>query len=123
VERQIVEMSQYYLIISFVTITTTVILTFDSSYQTSMELIASPFTMLFALSKSIKSCNKHMPDSNFMGLQHHLVFWVNCTILTLGKALLFTIILIQVTSSPTLILQSPLREVGMDNVKVRLSIF
>ncbi len=84
-------MSQYYLIISFLTITSTLALTYDSSYHTSMQLmylnflIISPITVLFAFSKPNKTLNKELPNSNFMGLENHLVFWLNCMVSTFGQ--------------------------------------
>lgn len=81
-------MSRYYLIISFLTITSTLILTFDASYHTSIQLIylnffiISPVTMLFAFSKSQSKLTAFQPDTNFMGRKQHLVFWLNTILLT-----------------------------------------
>lgn len=88
-------MSRYYLIISFLTITSTLILTFDASYHTSIQLIylnffiISPITMLFAFSKSQRKLSPLQPDTNFMGRSHHLVFWLNTLLLTAVQASAF----------------------------------
>lgn len=89
-ERQIIEMVQYFLPIQFMSIVLTLILTNDSSYFTSMQQIYKSFahslllTLFMGLSRPSKELIKHMPNSNFMGLENNLIFWGNIIIFTLG---------------------------------------
>lgn len=72
-ERQIVDMTQYFCIINFLSITSTIILTSDSSYNSSYQLIYKNFlttillTLFFAFSRPAQSLSKYLPNSNFMG--------------------------------------------------------
>lgn len=47
--------------------------------------IAIPVTLQFALSKPAKELTKFQPNSNFMGLENHLVFWGTSLILGAGQ--------------------------------------
>lgn len=84
-------MTQYFSIVNFLSITSTIILTSDVSYATSMQLIYKNFlttillTLFFALSRPEKQLSKYLPNSNFMGLENHLVFWISCAILTAAQ--------------------------------------
>jgi hypothetical protein len=42
-------------------------------------------TLFFALSRPVKQLSKFLPNSNFMGVENHLVFWSSCLILSAGQ--------------------------------------
>lgn len=73
-EKQIVEMVEYFCIVNFMAVVTTIILTVDAAYTTSMQLIYRNFvttilmTLFMALSRPVKTLTKYLPSSNFMGL-------------------------------------------------------
>jgi hypothetical protein len=84
-------MTQYFLIVNFISITSTIIQTSDVSYSTSMQLIYKNFvttllmTLFFALSRPLKQLSRYLPNANFMGYENHLVFWLTCGALTAGQ--------------------------------------
>jgi hypothetical protein len=66
-------MAQYYLIINFLSIVSTIILTSDASSDTSLEIIYKnflvniPITVSFSFSSPSTTLTKFLPNSNFMG--------------------------------------------------------
>ncbi len=74
VERQIYEMSKYYGITQFISIISSVIISYDCSYFTGIELTYKNFvntlfiTLLFAMSKPVNKLVSSIPNSNFMDL-------------------------------------------------------
>jgi magnesium-transporting ATPase (P-type) len=89
-ERQINEMAKYYGITQFLSIVNTVILTEDCAYFTSLELIYKNFintlliTVCFCMCRPSRKLSKPIPNSNFLDLENHLVFWGNLLICTVG---------------------------------------
>lgn len=83
-------MAKYYGITQFLSIVLTLIMTSDYSYFTSIELIYKNFlntlliTLLFGRSKPAEKLTKKTPNSNFLDLENHLVFWGNTIICSLG---------------------------------------
>lgn len=73
-ERQIIEMTQYFVMTNFMDIITFIILITDASSPTSLHIIYKNFvttifiTLFFALSRPAKQLSKYLPNSNFMGL-------------------------------------------------------
>lgn len=47
--------------------------------------VVLPITLQFALSKRREELGKFMPNTNFMGLENHLVFWGTSLILGAGQ--------------------------------------
>lgn len=84
-------MTRYFLIVNFISITTTLLLTADVTYMTSMHLIYKNFvttllmTLFYALSRPAKSLSKFLPNSNFLGVESHLVYWSSCLILSAAQ--------------------------------------
>jgi hypothetical protein len=62
------------MLINIVNTVTTLILSTDASYNTSMQLIyknfvtSIPLTIFYGLCRPEKKLSKYMPSSNFMGL-------------------------------------------------------
>ena len=83
-------MSKYYGITQFLSIINTVILTEDCAYFTSFELMYKNFlntlwmTVTLGLSFPAKKLNKLIPNSNFLDLENHLIFWGNLIICSVG---------------------------------------
>lgn len=73
-EQQIIEICQYTILANLLDTLNTLILSHDSSYSTSMQLIyrnfftSIPLTIFYGLSRSSKKLTKNLPNSNFMGL-------------------------------------------------------
>lgn len=84
-------MTQYFIITNFMEISAAILLTTDASGATSIQIIYKNFlttlfiTLFFALSRPIKKLTKNLPNSNFMGLENHLVFWLSCLIFIAGQ--------------------------------------
>jgi len=83
-------MAKYYGITQFLSITITLIMTNDYAYFTSLELIYKNFfntlliTLLYGRSKPAGKLTKETPNSNFLDLENHLVFWGNTLICSIG---------------------------------------
>lgn len=67
-------MAKYYGITQFISIIVTIIIAFDSSYFTSMELIYKNFvntlliTLFFGMTKPATKLTRYIPNSNFLDL-------------------------------------------------------
>lgn len=83
-------MAKYYGITQFLSIVFTLIMTNDYAYLTSLELIYKNFfntlliTLLYGRSKPATRLTKAIPNSNFLDLENHLVFWGNTLICSIG---------------------------------------
>ena len=86
------ELTQYFIIGSFIFIPSIIILTTDVTFATSMQSIYKNFittlfmTLFFALSRPAKVLSRYLPNSNFMGKENHLVFWLSSIIFAAGQA-------------------------------------
>ena len=93
IQRQIVEMAQFYGLINLISVISSVLMANDAAYFTSMQFIYKiftltvPLTVLFGLSRPHTQLTAQLPASNLMGLQHHLVFWGNALIVSVGMTL------------------------------------
>lgn len=73
-EQQIIEICQYVILINLINTVTTLIMSNDVSYSTSMQLIyknyvtSIPLTIIYGLCRPLKKLSKYLPNSNFMGL-------------------------------------------------------
>ena len=89
-ERQILDMVQFYGIAQYLSLPINLILTEDGSYPSSIQLVIRnfavmiTFTILLALSNAAPTLTKYFTNTNFMGLEHHLIFWGNSIIITIG---------------------------------------
>lgn len=88
-------MAKYYGITQFLSIVNTVILTEDCSYFTTYQLLYKNFvntlliTLFFGTCRPLTKLKKFIPNSNFLDLENHLVFWGNLIITTLGLAVCY----------------------------------
>ena len=93
IERQIVDMSQYYGLTNFFSTIALTLLANDASYFTSMQynyrntFVVVLLTTFFGLSRPASRLTPHLPASNFMGIEHHLVYWGNALIICSGLVL------------------------------------
>ena len=85
-----IDIAQYFGMVSLMYMIQAIILTKDGSTLSSMEYIYSSFvnslfiTLLFGVSRASETMTKYLTNINFMALENHLVFWGNMTIFTLG---------------------------------------
>ena len=83
-------MTKYYGVTQFLSIVNTVILTEDCSYFTSIQLIYKNFintlliTFCFSMCNPFKKLIKAIPNSNYLDLENHLIFWGHLVICSLG---------------------------------------
>jgi magnesium-transporting ATPase (P-type) len=83
-------MAKYYSLTLFTSIIVTLIMSTDSSYFNSIQLMYKsffntlPLTLLLGMSKSAKQMTKYLNNSNIMDLEHHLVYWMTIVIYAIG---------------------------------------
>lgn len=83
-------MAKYYGITQFLSIVNTVILTEDCAYFTTYQLLYKNFvntlwiTLFLGTCKPFTQLKKFIPNSNFLDLENHIVFWGNTIFTTLG---------------------------------------
>jgi hypothetical protein len=89
-ERQIIEVTQYYGMAQLLSLTITLLLTTEGSYPSSIQLIYTNFGLMLAvplfygLSRPAEKLTKYLTQTNFLGLEHHLVYWGNFVIMSAG---------------------------------------
>jgi magnesium-transporting ATPase (P-type) len=94
-EQQIIEMTQYFSLISVLAIIVTICLTDDYSYFDSIQqiihnfLISLPLTLFIGLSRPAEKNSKFSPESNFMGVENHLIYWGNVLIIGGGSIIAY----------------------------------
>jgi hypothetical protein len=82
--------TQYYGVAQLLALTISVLLTSDGSYLSSIQLTYRNFALMlmvpifYGLSRPAERLTKYLAQTNFMGLEHHLVFWGNFLIASAG---------------------------------------
>ena len=78
------------IMVNIIAAVSTIYLTNDYSYNTSLQLMYRVFanyiihTLALGLSRPSTTLNKYLPSSNFMGKENHIVVWVNGIIISIG---------------------------------------
>lgn len=89
-QASIIQLLEYYTSAAFFNVLASIIMIADSTYYSSGTLMFLNFTSLlifpvtFAFSKPAEEPTRYVPDSNFMGLHNHLIYWGNVIIPTGG---------------------------------------
>ena len=89
-ERQIIDIVQYYGVAQLLTLSMVIILIQDATFQTSKMQIYKNFaitlflSLFLGLSRKAGRLVKYFTPTNFMGLEHHLIYWGNTIIFTGG---------------------------------------
>ena len=84
------DLAQFYGVAQFLSLSVVLVLTKDATYPSSMMLIWRNFTamliipLFYGLSRPAEQLTRYLVNTNFMGLEHHLVFWGNAVIATAG---------------------------------------
>ncbi len=89
-ERQIIEIVQFFGVCQLLSLTMAIILTEDAAFPNSQAQIYKNFaitlttSLFFGLSRIDGKLVKYFTATNFMGLEHHLVYWGSIIIYTSG---------------------------------------
>ena len=89
-ERQVVEMVLYFTLNIYLVNVCMAVMLNDSAFFGDLQITYRIFglvvlmTIFVSLSGPADRLSRYMPASNFMGLEHHLVFWGSTVIMTIG---------------------------------------
>ena len=83
-------MTKYYGMTQFTSITLTLLMSTDSSYFTSIQLIYKNFlstliiTLFLGMTRPAKQMCRYLNNSNLLDLEHHLQYWLTTIIYSVG---------------------------------------